>query len=111
MVSQPTMRRIFGLPCCVLGLTAVLLLSAACGQNEGGRCQVTSDCASGLICNNGTTGNGTCGPQTTVTLTSDAAPAKDDAEDLPVVSGPEVGIDTVATPEIDAETIDTGSVD
>lgn len=108
MVSQPTMQRIFGF----LGLTAVLLSSVACGQNEGGRCQVTSDCASGLICNeDGTTGNGKCKYPNSVAPTSDAALAKDLAEDLPVVSGPEVGIDAVATPEIDAETIDTGSVD
>jgi hypothetical protein len=111
MVSQPTMRRISEIAFCLLGLTAVLLFFVACGQNEGGRCQIDSDCASGLKCTNGTTGNGTCGPQITVAPTSDAAPAKDLAEDLPVVSGPEVGIDTVAMPEIDAETIDTGSVD
>jgi hypothetical protein len=96
MVSQPTMRCILGLRTCLLGLTAAFFLFAACGQSEGGRCQINSDCASGLICTNGSSGNGTCGPSITVVSNNDASP------DLSVVSGPEVGID--------AESFDTESV-
>jgi hypothetical protein len=103
MVSQPPMQRILGLPTYLLGLTAALLLFAACGQNEGGRCQVNSDCASGLKCNS-TTGNGICVSQNTVPSNNDAAP------DLSVMSGPEVGIDTEVTSTIDADTLDTGAV-
>jgi len=103
------MQRIFGLPFCLLGLLAALVSFAGCGQNEGGRCQVTSDCASGLICDSNT-GNGRCRSQSSVAPGSDAAPAKDEAEDQPVVSGPEVGVDAVASPESDAETLDTAAV-
>ena len=60
MVSQPTMRSFLGSHTCLLGLTAALLLCATCGQNDGGRCQVNSDCGSGLTCCNGSTGNGLC---------------------------------------------------
>jgi hypothetical protein len=62
------------------------------------------------VCRGGETGNGRCEAQA-VTSTSDAALAKDSAEDLPVVSEPDVGPDAVAIPEIDAETVDTGAVD
>ena len=105
MVSQLPMRRILGLPTCLLGLTAALLLFAACGQNEGGRCQVASDCASGLECRDGQTGNGRCVPQGAVVTQSG-----------PEV-GPEVGIDALVTlidadtPESEAVTLDTGAVD
>ena len=105
MVSQPTMRFILAPRTCLLGLMAALFLFVACGQNEGGRCQVNSDCASGLKCNS-TTGNGQCVSQSTVPANNDAALAKDEAEDQPAVSGSELGIDTVVTQESDAETID-----
>jgi len=85
MVSQPTMRCILGLRTCLLGLTAILLLFPACGQNEGGRCQIDSDCASGLKCRD-TSGNGVCENPASVGTTA-AAP------DASVASGPEVGTD------------------
>jgi hypothetical protein len=106
------MQRIFGLPFCLLGLLAALVSFAGCGQNEGGRCQVTSDCASGLVCDSNT-GNGRCRSQSSVAPGSDAASARDEAEDQPVVSGPEVGevgIDAVVTTESDAVTLDTAAV-
>jgi hypothetical protein len=105
------MRRIPEIAFCLLGLTAVLLFFVACGQNEGGRCQVTSDCASGLVCKEVTTGNGTClYPGSTGPL-PDASLEKDVAGDLPVVTEIEVGLDSAATPEIDAEVVDTGAVE
>ena len=97
---------------CLLGLTVFLLFSAACGQNEGGRCQVNSDCASGLVCKEGTTGNGTCGPQNAVVApTNDASLAKDLAEDLPVVSVFEVEAEAVVAPQIDDAVLDAGALD
>jgi hypothetical protein len=95
------MQRISGATFCLLGLTAVLLLFAACGQNEGGRCQVTSDCASGLTCSNGSTGNGTCGYPANAQVTPDAAP------DVAIPAS-EVGAEAVAAPEIDAATPEAG---
>jgi hypothetical protein len=116
MVSQPSMRRTPGTTFCLLGLTASLVLFAACGQNEGGRCQIASDCASGLQCNNGATGNGTCGPQNVVVTQNDAAlkdaALKNDvAEDVAVPLTSEVGSEAGVTPEVDGEGIDAGSVD
>jgi hypothetical protein len=89
---------------CLLGLTAALLYLAACGQGEGGRCQVSSDCASGLICDS-TTGNGKCvSPNASA---NDAAPSKDSAVDVPIVSTSEVGADTLVTPKIDSAEVDS----
>jgi hypothetical protein len=102
------MRCILGLRTCLLGLTAILLLFAACGQNEGGRCQINSDCASGLTChdNTGSLGNGQCVSSSTVVTNNDAAP------DMSVAAGPEVGIDAGS---LDSEAItfdaNTGTVD
>jgi hypothetical protein len=99
------MRRILGTTFCLLGLTAVVLLSVACGQNEGGRCQVNSDCASGLICNQGSTGNGTCGPQIVVVApTNDASSAKDD-----LLSSPEAGEDV--SPSVDVDLLDSAAAE
>ena len=87
MLSQPSMpfmnRAALGLP----GLALLLILAAGCGQNEGGRCQVSSDCASGLICQGGSTGNGRCeGPgantgRNDAAVRSDVAPAADATPD------------------------------
>jgi hypothetical protein len=60
MLSQRSMQRIRrthpGLP----GLTLFGLLALGCGQSEGGRCQIDSDCQSGLECTQRETGNGVC---------------------------------------------------
>jgi len=111
MVSQPTMRRIPGLPYCLVGLMAVFLLFAGCGQGEGGRCQINSDCSSGLTCSEVTGGNGICKSSSAGPSTSDAAPAKDLGEDAPVTSGLEVGLDGAAASASDADSIDTASID
>jgi len=109
MVSQPTMQRIFGLPTCLVGLTAGFLLFAACGQNEGGRCQINSDCASGLECKDGTSGNGVCRVKGAVVTNADAS--KDVAEEAAIPFTSEVGSEALMTPTIDAESVDTGAVD
>jgi len=119
---QRTHRATFGL----CGLSLLLLLGGGCGQNEGGRCQVTSDCASGLVCSEGTTGNGVCrSPGAAGTVGQDAA-ASDVAADLTSTTGPEapvsgpeagpdVGPDSAApdlaepdTAESEAGSVDTG---
>ena len=109
MVSQPTMRRIPGLPFCLVGLTAVILSFAACGQGEGGRCQINSDCSSGLECSD-TSGNGVCRVKGAV-VASDASIVKDSGDNVSVASGPEVGTDSGVAPESDAETSEAGSID
>jgi len=126
---QSTHRAAFGL----FGLSLLLVCAGGCGQNEGGRCQVNSDCASGLVCDMGTTGNGRCvGTLSTVTdaaadlpatTGSDLAPAAD----VPTVgseAGPETsvidgaqgdlaesGMGEVDASERDAAELDTGKVD
>ena len=86
MVSQRSMHRTFASSSWLLGLAAVLWLAPGCGQNEGDRCQVSSDCASGLVCLGGETGNGVCHKPGGTGNTDAAVP--DAAPDLPV-SGPE----------------------
>lgn len=88
---------------------AALLLFAACGQNEGGRCQVNSDCASGLTCSDNS-GNGVC-RNPNVVVTNDAALNSDVAEDQSASISVEVGPEAAAMPEIDADSVDSGSVD
>jgi hypothetical protein len=60
MLSQRSMQRfrpaLPGLP----GLALLGLLALGCGQSEGSRCQIDSDCSSGLVCTKGETGNGAC---------------------------------------------------
>ena len=116
MVSQPTMRWLFGSRTCLLGLTAALFLFVACGQNEGGRCQVNSDCASGLTCNNGLSGNGQCVSSSTVVANNDAALKSDLANDETAPATSDVGTEAavMSTPgaePVDADSLDTGSVD
>jgi hypothetical protein len=110
MVSQPTMRRIPGITFCLLGLTAALVLFAACGQNEGGRCQIDSDCGSGLSCIDGATGNGTC-KYPIAQGTADAALKSDSAVDVPVQVTSEAGTEATPAPELDADILDAGAVD
>ena len=93
MVSQRSMRRIFGSPTFLLGPAIALFLASGCSRGEGERCQVNSDCASGLTCPAGSTGNGICKPANGSTLGTDAAAADDTAP----ISGPEV------EPTVDAE--------
>ena len=100
MVSQLTMPRILGPFAC---LTALFLFVPACGQNEGGRCQVNSDCGSGLTCKDPDKGDGTCQPST-IQTTSDAA-------QVDAYSG--VKADALVTldgTEIDSTAFDAGAV-
>jgi hypothetical protein len=108
------------LPTTLLG--AALLLG--CGQNEGGRCQIPSDCASGLHCSD-LSGNGRCIPNVSV---GDAPPAADtnavpdtapmtpaDGGDvftsLPDTAPDTAVADTEAVTPVDAESVDGGGID
>jgi hypothetical protein len=104
---------------CLSGLALLLPLAGGCGQNEGGRCQISSDCASGLVCSDGTTGNGVCRAPGGTSVT-DASIAKDAEEDLLPASGPEtdpseVEVEPDTAPagsaEIDSGAIDSGALD
>lgn len=97
------MHRTFAACSWLLGLAAILGLAPGCGQNEGGRCQVTSDCASGLICFQGETGNGVCRAPGTG-FTTDASMGQDAAADLALVSGPET---QTPGPDAELDTADT----
>jgi hypothetical protein len=88
------MRLILGSRALLLGPAIALTLASGCGASEGSRCQINSDCASGLICLEGSTGNGVCRPSAATGATSTDAAAQPDAN-LP--TGPEV------EPVVDAE--------
>jgi hypothetical protein len=104
------------LPTTLLG--AALLLG--CGQNEGGRCQIDSDCASGLTCQDYSSGNGRCRSNSFV---PDAAPAADAGADVTPVTPADAGdvftplpdtapdtaaADTEAVVPVDADSVDSG---
>jgi hypothetical protein len=64
----------------VLSLAALILLissGVACKQGAGDRCEIDSDCQSGLVCNNGFNKTdpqgGMCGPPLTGTTGIDAS--------------------------------------
>lgn len=95
MVSQRSMHRTLASLPWLLGLAVVLWLAPGCGQDEGDRCQVVSDCASGLVCLGGETGNGICRRPGAIG-NNDAAP------DLPA-SGPEA---EPPTPDVAPESTD-----
>jgi hypothetical protein len=111
MLSQPTMRRILRTGICLLGLSAIL---AACGQNEGGRCQVSSDCGSGLECKEFVNGNGIC-RRSGDTSTSDAATTSGVSSDAPSISldlGPDVpSSSAVDLASVDSESVDSSGID
>jgi hypothetical protein len=125
------MRRTFGSSVCLCASAIALLLASGCGQGEGERCQVTSDCADGLVCDQGESGNGLCKPSYAV-ATTDAAQKLDapssnalevesmvvDAEvkaDAPGLPDAPVSLDTIVsldtTASIDVTAVDTGTVD
>lgn len=73
-----------------VGLSALLVLG--CKQGEGERCQVTSDCEDGLICNEATS---TCLESSTGTGTDGGIDAVSDA-------AIDAAVDLDATPAVDA---------
>jgi hypothetical protein len=97
VVTQPSMRGTFTQLLCaaVLGLTL-----SGCAQSEGERCEIDSDCATGLVCNASLmTGNGICGRGRTTGGASDAGPG--DGSVLPPLpdgaADVSVGSDAVST--------------
>jgi hypothetical protein len=101
MLSQPSMQRICR---AIPSLALLFLLTQGCGQNEGGRCQVSSDCASGLECREAS-GNGTCQPKGSTSAVRDAAPSStsDASPDL-ALTGTEVKPDATEPDTITADT-------
>jgi hypothetical protein len=100
---------------CFCASAIALLFAGGCGQSEGERCQVNSDCASGLTCFEGSTGNGLCKSGSGTTLNDAAA-----GVDAPVSSGPETQAEIDAEPSVDVEpvsgldataSVDTGAID
>jgi hypothetical protein len=100
------MRLFLGSRAFLLGPAIALALASGCGASEGSRCQINSDCASGLVCSEGSTGNGVCKPSNAPGATPADAAAKADAS---LSVGPEV--EPVVEPAVDAApAADVGSV-
>ncbi len=113
MVSQPSMRRILGLSGCLCASAIALLLASGCGQTEGERCQINSDCADGLTCQEGTSqGNGICKSNTASPTAKDAAvdeaPATVPVEPS-IDAGSVTALDTSVAPDTTA--VDAGAID
>jgi len=119
------MRRILGLSGCLCASAIALLLASGCGQTEGERCQINSDCADGLTCQGEgiSQGNGVCKPANAVTSsTKDAAadatepstpvePQVDAATaDAPFAPVPDASV-ALDTTTVDVTAIDTGAID
>ena len=87
----------------LLCLAVLVLPALGCGQNEGGRCQINSDCASGLTCSGGETGNGKCQRSAVGPPGNDAASTEDAPEDLTSPAAPEAGPDVAEVEPVDVE--------
>jgi hypothetical protein len=121
MVSQPSMQRIHRPLLHLSALALLFWLPAGCGQSEGGRCQITSDCASGLVCMENSSGNGRCRkPGSQGSGGSDAAAGGDVAEDRASPATPDVATvgaesgSEAVTPDIalpDSAQVDSAPVD
>ncbi|HEY5284030.1 MAG TPA: hypothetical protein VIM14_14655 [Polyangia bacterium] len=90
------------------GLMAGLFLFAACGMNAGGRCQIDSDCASGLICKVTTAGNGICEGTTAAPAGPDTGPGPEATTSAPDAT---VLADDAGVPDDGASIVDDGAVD
>jgi hypothetical protein len=93
VVTHPPMLRGLRLlgPCA--GLLALFsLLAPACKQSSNDRCEIDSDCASGLTCQTNSTTttqhDGICGPGTATVPPPDAAVPDAPAADAPAADAP-----------------------
>ena len=94
------MRQIFAFPFLLRASAIALFFAGGCsGRSENERCQVNSDCASGLSCDQGASGNGLCKPSNAVVSTPDAA----SKSDVPVSAGPEVETIVDAEAKVDVQ--------
>jgi hypothetical protein len=110
--KQTCALRILGSCMRLLALTAIPLFSMACSEGLGGRCKDNSNCSSGLVCNDGASGNGTCEyPTAAGTSTSDASATQDQAEAESVTFTPnsEVGSEYDVVPAMDAAAVDVAA--
>jgi hypothetical protein len=102
------MRQIFAFPLLLRASAIAMFLAGGCsGRSENERCQVNSDCASGLTCDQGVSGNGLCTPSNAVVPTTDAALKSD----VPVVGGPEVETIVDAEVKVDQPAVTVTAVD
>lgn len=102
MVSHPSMGILVSRMCLCTAAMAMLVLGG-CSGSQGDRCQVNSDCGSGLTCQGElSSGNGTCQPAGSTGLA-------DAATDAATATEPETesGIDS----SIDAQGASQGSLD
>ena len=96
------MQRILDPRSYLLPLACCLLFVGSCSQGEGGRCQINSDCASGLTCSD-TTGNGIC-----------RSNVSNPATDAALQSSPDAGLEAVLDAGLDdggATLMDSAAVD
>ena len=103
------MRRIFGPRYYLLSLACFLFVAGSCGQGEGGRCQINSDCASGLICYNGTSGNGTC--ESVIQPVTDASIVPSQTEEAGTSSSLDTGSDVFVGTSVDSSAVDVFTAD
>lgn len=105
---RPSLRLAIGFPGCLCASAIALLFATGCSRSAGERCQVNSDCASGLVCSiENSTGNGICKSTTGSTFTDAAL-----GSDAPLSSGPEVQVEVDAQPDAEQSPADAqASVD
>lgn len=101
------MLRSSRIPGLLLGLAAVAMSAFGCSQGQGDRCQVNSDCSSGLECKDVVNGNGTCQSSTSSASQDAAADANTSLATDTLVTSAEAGGSSeagtsVAQPESDA---------
>jgi hypothetical protein len=115
-VVRSNFRPQLGFSACLRAAAIALLFASGCGQSEGERCQVNSDCASGLTCEDRREGNGICKSSHGTTVTDAAVDASVPESDVqasvdaePVsVSDATSALDTAT---VDAMSVDTGAID
>jgi len=122
VLTHEPMQSSFRAMSLVFALAGSLVFCVGCSQGEGGRCEIDSDCASGLICSvTGSPHNGVCkaktnpGPVSTADAASSGPVSTEDAaNDAPAgtadaagpadaavaADGATVGVDTA--PDADA---------
>lgn len=112
------MRRILGFSGCLCASAIALLLAGGCGQTEGERCQIDSDCADGLVCTGDgkSQGNGICKSSSSAAAGGRDAAADVSAAQSDVFVEPQPDADSAAddsfTPAPDAgAALDTAAVD
>jgi hypothetical protein len=109
---MPRIARTLGFSVGLCAGAIALLAASGCNQGENERCQVNSDCAGGLVCYDGQSGNGLCKPSNSTSLLSDAAadaPVTGATDTKPAVDSG-VALDTTGVPDVSSP-LDSAAVD